>query len=140
MTSSSQPLRADAFAEFLGARVERLGDGQAQARLQIADEHLNPHGTTHGTVIYSIAGIALAAAANSPTRSGIVSSVHIDYLAPVFLGDHLMADVSVAEATRKEDLFVGRVIRVDSDSAAEGETVARISARATRRARSEASE
>lgn len=120
--------RADAFAAFLGADVTGYGGGRAEARVRVGDDHLNPHGTAHGSFLFSLAGIALAAAANDEEHSGVVSAVHIDYVRPARPGDELVATAEVAERLAKEDLFVVRVTHGD-------ELVARATGRANRRAR-----
>jgi acyl-CoA thioesterase len=121
----------DAFADLLGISVTRHGGGRADAALDIAEQHLNPHGTAHGALLYSLAGVALAAAANDDEHSGVVSAVTIDYVRPARLGDALVARADVAERLAKEDLFEIRVLRGGTD----GELVARAHARATRRVR-----
>jgi acyl-CoA thioesterase len=140
----NEPL-PDVFAELLGAQVERVADGCAQARLVVAAGHLNPHGTAHGAVVYSLAVCALAAAANDRARSGIARSVLIDYLAPAALGERLVAVARVLESTGSEDVFEVRVLceaaerLADNHRAGEGvadeHVVARLSARVTRRTR-----
>ncbi len=123
-------LLPDAFAEHLGVAVERTSPGTARATLTLDARHANPHGTAHGAVLYSLAGIALAAAANDDTTSGIVSAVHIDYLAPARPGEALTATAQLVDSTAREDVFVVRVVR-DAD----GVLVARAGGRATRRSR-----
>ena len=143
-------VRPDTFAALLGIETRRLADGVAEAEVTVGPDHLNPHGTAHGTLLYALGGIALAAAANDrrPLRplgrldddgrldeqhSGLVSSVHVDYLRPAHRGDRLVARAELAERTAREDLFVVRVLRTPDD-----ELVARLSGRASRRARREA--
>lgn len=118
----------DAYAGYLGVAVTQYGGGHAEATVTVAAHHLNPHRTAHGSFLFSLAGIALAAAANDDEHSGVVSSVHIDYLSPAREGDELLATCQVAERMPKEDVFVVRVTRGD-------DVVARASARANRRAR-----
>ena len=120
--------RTDAYAALLGIDVTGHGGGRAEARAQVTDDHLNPHGTAHGSFLFSLAGIALAAAANDDEHSGVVSAVHIDYVRPARPGDALLATAEVAERLAKEDLFVVRVTHGD-------ELVARATGRANRRAR-----
>lgn len=124
-------LLPDVYAGHLGAEVTRLGDGSASARLTIGAEHLNPHGTAHGAVVYAVAAVALATAANDETRSGMARTVVIDHLAPARQGDLLVATARVAESTPTEDLFEVRVLREADDT-----VVARVGARVTRRTRS----
>ena len=120
--------RKDAYAALLGATVTQLGGGNATAAITVSEDHLNPHGTAHGSFIYSIAGLALAAAANNDTHSGVVSSVLIDYVSPARPGDALLATARVVERMPKEDIFEIRVTRGD-------DLVARASGRANRRTR-----
>lgn len=125
----AEPL-PDAFAAHLGIAVERGEPGTATAMLLVGPQHANPHGTCHGAVLYAVAGVALAAAANDADSSGIVSAVHIDYVAPAQVGEVLTATALGVERTAREDLFAVRVVR-----AADGALVARANGRATRRAR-----
>ena len=120
----------DTFAALLGVAITRPAPGCAEASLTVAPHHLNPHGTAHGALIYSLGGIALAAAANDPTHTGVVTAAHIDYLTPAHMGDRLVARAEVAERLPREDLFAVRVVR-----GVDGELVARLSGRATRRIR-----
>ena len=124
-------LRDDAFAALLGIEVQRQGEGRAVARLTTGADHANPHGTVHGAVFYAVAGAAVAAAANDEERSGIISSVLVEYLQPAALGDELYAEVARELSTGREDLFTGTVRR-----GAEGDILAWVRARGTRRSRS----
>lgn len=100
-------------------------------------EHANPHGTAHGAVIFAVGGTALAAAANDALHSGVVGSVHVDYLTSGRIGDTLVARAEVAERLPREDVFVVRVVRGTSGADMD-DVVARMTARATRRARAAA--
>jgi len=120
----------DAYARLLGIEVTQHGGGHAEAHVTVTGDHLNPHGTAHGSFLFSLAGIALAAAANDAEHSGVVSAVHIDYLSPAREGDRLLATAQVGERMPKEDLFVVRVTRGD-------DVVARASGRANRRVRAQ---
>lgn len=120
----------DTFAALLGVAITRPGPGVAEASLTVAPHHLNPHGTAHGALLYSVGGIALAAAANDATHSGMVGAVHVDYVSPARMGDRLVARAEVAERLPTEDLFTVRVVR-----AGDGGLVARLSGRASRRTR-----
>lgn len=123
--------RPDAFAAHLGIAVRRRGPGRTLATLTTAEVHANPHGTVHGAVFYAVAGAAVAAAANDDTNSGIISSVLVEYLQPAALGDELYAEVAREASTDREDIFTGTVRR-----GPEGDLLAWVRARGTRRARS----
>jgi acyl-CoA thioesterase len=119
----------DAYAALLGITAHGDGGGRAHASATVTERHLNPHGTAHGAFLFSLAGVALAAAANDAEHSGVVCAAHVDYLAPARAGDELTATARVAERLAGQDLFEVRVVRAD------GDLVARITARATRRPR-----
>lgn len=123
--------RGDAFAKLLGAEVTQSGGGSARARLRVTADHLNPHGTAHGSFLFALAGIALAAAANDSEHTGVVSAVHIDYLSPAREGDELVAEADSVERLEREDIFAIRVLRG-------ADVVARASGRANRRLRTPA--
>jgi len=129
--SGSSP-KKDEFAALLGIEVERLGPGRALATLATDQRHANPHGTVHGAVFYAVAGAAVAAAANDDEHSGIVSSVLVEYLRPAALGDVLRAEITKEASTEREDILTGTVSR---DDEGEGDLLAWVRARATRRSR-----
>lgn len=122
-------IHPDTFATFLGIDVTRITGGTVEATATVAPHHLNPHGTAHGALLYTVGGVALAAAANDAEYSGLVSSVLIDYVRPARVGDHLVARAELAERTPGEDIFVVRVVTGD------GRLVARLSGRVARRRR-----
>jgi acyl-CoA thioesterase len=123
--------KKDEFAEYLGIEVDRRGPGHTVALLRTAAQHANPHGTVHGAVFYAVAGAAVAAAANDAEHSGIITSVLVEYLQPAAIGDELYAEVTRQASTEREDIFAGTVRR-----GAEGDLLAWVRARGTRRARS----
>ena len=123
--------KKDEFAAYLGIEVDRRGPGHTVALLQTAVQHANPHGTVHGAVFYAVAGAAVAAAANDAEHSGIITSVLVEYLQPAAIGDELYAEVARQASTEREDIFTGTVRR-----GAQGDLLAWVRARGTRRARS----
>ena len=123
--------KKDEFAGYLGIEVDRRGPGHTVALLQTAVQHANPHGTVHGAVFYAVAGAAVAAAANDAEHSGIITSVLVEYLQPAAIGDELYAEVARQASTEREDIFTGTVRR-----GAQGDLLAWVRARGTRRARS----
>ncbi len=122
--------RPDAFAALLGISVARRDGGHTVATLTTDERHANPHGTVHGAVFYAVCGAAVAAAANDETRSGIISSVLVEYLQPAAIGDELFADVTREASTEREDIFTGTVSRGEG-----GDLLAWVRARGTRRTR-----
>jgi acyl-CoA thioesterase len=127
--------KKDEFAALLGIEVERLGLGHAVATLQTDGHHANPHGTVHGAVFYAVAGAAVAAAANDDDHSGIISSVLVEYLRPAAIGDVLRAEISKEASTDREDILTGTVRRADKGDEGDGDLLAWVRARGTRRSR-----
>ncbi len=122
--------KSDEFAELLGIAVERRGPGHTVATMTTTTHHANPHGTVHGAVFYAVAGASVAAAANDEERSGIISSVLVEYLQPAAIGDVLFAEVRSVASTEREDIFSGTICRGDG-----GDLLAWFRARGTRRSR-----
>ena len=107
----------DTFAELIGVRVERLAPGHTRAYLTVGPQHLNPHGTTHGSALYSLAGAAIAAAINDEQTSGVVYSASINYHAPTREGDALVADAVLGEVQGKDADVTVEITKVDDGSA-----------------------
>ncbi len=103
---------ADAFARFLGAEVEPLGDGRATARLVIGPQHLNSAGTIHGGVIFALADAAFSAASNSHGTVAVAIEASISYFTAVRDGT-LVATVCEVSCNPKLATYV---IDVDDGS------------------------
>ena len=58
------------FAELLGMRAKSVGDGRARFELAVEPRHLNPDGTLHGGVAYSLADSAMGLAYASTLGEG----------------------------------------------------------------------
>lgn len=119
----------DRFADFLGIEVTRNAPGEVEASAAVTKENLNPHSTAHGAFLFSLAGAAVAAAANDADTSGVARTISMDYLRPAHPGDTLRAVTSVEEALDRETLFTVRIANGD------GLTVAVATARFTRKLR-----
>ena len=77
------------FAEMLGMRPQSIGEGRARFELEVAARHLNPNGTLHGGVIYSVADTAMGAALFSqldPGEQCATLEIKMNYLLPVTAG------------------------------------------------------
>jgi len=55
----------DRFAEHLGIELLEVSKGQAKAKMEIKDHHLNGVNIAHGGAIFSLADLAFAVASNS---------------------------------------------------------------------------
>lgn len=57
--------KKDSFAEKTGVELIEIKEGYSKARLVITETHLNAGNRTQGGVLFTLADLALAAAANS---------------------------------------------------------------------------
>lgn len=84
--------KKDLFATNAGIELVEVRAGYSQAKLEIKDEHLNAGGRTQGGAIFTLADLALAAAANSHGTLAFSLSSNITFLRASGTGDTLMAE------------------------------------------------
>ncbi len=82
----------DLFAEGAGIVLLEVHEGYSKASLEIKKEHLNAGKRTQGGAIFTLADLALAAAANSRGNLAFSLSSHITFLRASGLGDTLYAE------------------------------------------------
>ncbi len=90
----------DLFATNNGIELIEIREGYGKARLEIKKEHLNAGNRTQGGAIFTLADLALAAAANSHGQLAFSLSSHITFVRGSGVGDTLYA-----EATER---YIGR--------------------------------
>ena len=73
---TESPVHNDRFAEHSGIRLIAVGNGSAQAEMDVSDYHLNGLGITNGGAIFTLADIAFAAASNSHENDAV--AIHAD--------------------------------------------------------------
>ena len=72
----------DRFCRYNGIRVESIRPGSAEAVMEVRDESLNGLGAVQGGAIFTLADLALAAAANSRGNKAVTQNSTISYLRP----------------------------------------------------------
>ena len=82
----------DRFADNVGIELTEVKKGYSRAQLKITDEHLNAGGRTQGGVLFTLADLALAAAANSHGTLAFSLSSNINFLRASTTGDILYAE------------------------------------------------
>lgn len=82
----------DRFAAGAGIKLLEVREGYAKASLVITPEHLNAGGRTQGGALFTLADLALAAAANSHGTLAFSLSSHIAFLRASGAGDTLYAE------------------------------------------------
>lgn len=82
----------DHFAGRIGIELVEIREGYAKAQITITGEHLNAGGRTQGGVLFTLADVTLAAAANSYGKLALSLSSHIHFLRSSGVGDTLCAE------------------------------------------------
>lgn len=82
----------DLFAEGTGVELLEVKEGYSKARLTITEKHLNAGHRTQGGAIFTLADLALAAAANSHGTLAFSLSSTITFLRSSGPGDILYAE------------------------------------------------
>ncbi|MDR0972423.1 MAG: PaaI family thioesterase [Prevotellaceae bacterium] len=82
----------DRFATEAGIELVEIRSGYARARLRVEARHLNAGKTTQGGAIFTLADLALAAAANSHGTLALSTTSNITFLRASRPGDVLTAE------------------------------------------------
>ncbi|MBM6734149.1 hotdog fold thioesterase [Mediterranea massiliensis] len=82
----------DHFAGKVGIELTEVKEGYSKAQLTVTDVHLNAGKRTQGGVLFTLADLALAAAANSHGTLALSLSSHITFLRSSGPGDTLTAE------------------------------------------------
>lgn len=84
--------KKDHFAGRVGVELIEIKEGYSKARLVITEEHLNAGHRTQGGALFTLADLALAAAANSHGALALSLSSTITFLRSSGSGDTLYAE------------------------------------------------
>ncbi len=80
------------LGKWLGLTFDEARPGYARARMRVREDMLNPHGTCHGGLVFSLADSVFGAIANARSRPSVTASAEIVFVAPGQLGDELVAE------------------------------------------------
>jgi acyl-CoA thioesterase len=84
-------LAKEPYANFLGIKLQELGEGTATATLEVQNHMLNTHGTVHGAIIFAIADYVFAAASNSYGKTSVGISTTVNFMSAGKKGSQLKA-------------------------------------------------
>ena len=100
--AAAQALSArDRASDALGMKLIEVRPGYARMQMNVREDMVNLHGTTHGGMVFTLADSAFAYACNSHNKVAVASSCSIDFLRPAHLGETLTA-------TAVEQALIGR--------------------------------
>ena len=95
----------DTVTQQLGMHVEAIGPGFARLRMHVTKIMLNGHSTCHGGYLFTLSDSTFAFACNSFNQTAVASSASIEFLAPAYLDDELIAEASVQSQGRRTGLY-----------------------------------
>lgn len=90
--SPKEFFKMDRFATEAGIELIEIKEGYGKARLVVGHRHLNAGNTTQGGAIFTLADLALAAAANSHGTLALSLTSSITFLRGSSPGDTLTAE------------------------------------------------
>lgn len=95
----------DRFARSLGVELEEAREGYARAALTVRGDMLNAVGLTQGGVAFTLADFAFAVASNSHGTTAVSLNAGINYPAPSYEGDRLVATAHEQNKTGRTGLY-----------------------------------
>jgi len=107
----------DLFARHCGIKLLEVSKGSAKAQVEIKKHTLNGLGTSHGGIIFTLADLAFAAAANSHGTVAVAINVSISYLKAVSEG-FLTAEAKELSCNRKISSYTVDVTDQSGDTVA----------------------
>lgn len=112
-TTVRQSFETDPYAAALGFRLSGLDDATVAVSVDVRDDHVNFHGTTHGGLVFSLADCAFSLASNAHGDVAVAIDTHLAITAGSKIGDTLTA--TAVEMTRGRRLGTYRVDVVRGD-------------------------
>jgi len=103
----------DPFARSLGVELIEVAPGYGKVAMTVRDDMLNSHDTAHGGAVFSLADAAFAVASNSHGPLAVALEVSINYVAPAFPGDRLVAEAREENLGRRIGVYRLQVTRED---------------------------
>ena len=74
--------KRDIFAKYVGIELEDVTPGRAKVKVTVKEHHLNGLRIVHGGMLFTLADMAFAAAANSRGRIAVALNASISYVKP----------------------------------------------------------
>ena len=108
------------FRELVGTELTSTGEGRALVKVRAEDHHLNPGGTVHGGVVYTLVDVSMAEALRTTIAEEderpVTIEIKVNYLEPGKAGTL----TSTAQVRKRGK----RVTIVEAEVAQDGEVVA----------------
>jgi acyl-CoA thioesterase len=103
----------DAASRGLGMEIEEVGPGYARISMMVRPDMLNGFKMCHGGFITTLADSAFAFACNSYNEVTVASGIVVDFLAPAYEGDRLVAECHEVARTGRTGVYDIEVMNQD---------------------------
>jgi acyl-CoA thioesterase len=104
---------ADEAAKSLGIELLEHGEGTAVLRMTVAPAMVNGHRIAHGGYLFLLADTAFACACNSHGPVTVAAGAGIDFIAPAYEGDVLVATARERARYGRSGIYDVSVLRGD---------------------------
>jgi len=101
--------KRDKFAVHTGIELEDLSPGGARVRCNVRDHHLNGVKCVHGGMLFTLADMAFAAAANSHGRLAVALNASIAFVKPA-RGKTLTAEAKEVSRSGRHAVYEVRIV------------------------------
>ena len=110
------------FRELVGTELSSAEEGRAVVSVRAEERHLNPNGTVHGGVVYTLVDVSMAEALRTMIEEGerpVTIEIKVNYLEPGRPGT-LTSTAQVRKGGKRVTIVEAEVAQDDDD----GEIVA----------------
>jgi len=99
------------YHRLLDMNITSLAQGFCEAKLTVSDKHINPIDMTHGGVAFSILDLVSGNAARTLSRETATIEMNINYLAPSYIGDELVAQGRILKQGKRVIVAEGKLYK-----------------------------
>lgn len=103
--STKALLQHDAATQGLGMQVLETKPGFTRLKMRVTQPMLNGFSTCHGGYLFTLGDSAFGVACNSFNQMAVASSAAIEFLAPAYLHDELIAEANAQSQGRLTGLY-----------------------------------
>ncbi|MFF3148143.1 hydroxyphenylacetyl-CoA thioesterase PaaI [Streptomyces sp. NPDC057927] len=112
-TPAEAMFAADEASRALGIELLEQGEGTAVLRMTVTPAMVNGHGIAHGGFLFLLADTAFACACNSHGPVTVAAGADIDFVAPAYEGDVLVATARERTRFGRSGIYDVSVLRGD---------------------------
>jgi acyl-CoA thioesterase len=105
---------ADVASRSLGIQIRDVGPGRATATMVVTASMINGHDVCHGGYVFLLADTAFAFACNTRGPAVLAAGADVTFLAPVRVGDELVAEAGERVVRGRSGLYDVTVRRGDA--------------------------